>query len=400
MRPRAAWKCTAPRCFGTGNWIRFSSWNMGSSSRWSRSRYKLPERNAVRSLPRFRFLRRKSHMKSIPTSLVTGGAGFMGSHVAAHLLAQGHEVVVLDDLSGGFRDNVPANAEFVQGSILDHELINRLFDRHSFDYIYHLAAYAAEGLSHFIKRFNYNNNLIGSVNLVNAAVNHGVKCFVFTSSIAVYGAGQSPMSEDMIPVPEDSYGISKLAVEQELRVSHEMFGLDYVVFRPHNVYGERQNIGDRYRNVVGIFMNQLLRGEPMTIFGDGTQQRAFTHINDVAPIIAASVDSPAARNQIFNVGADVPHTVNELAKVVAQAMGAACKVNHLDPRNEVKNAFSDHSKAERVFGKRTKTPLPEGVGAMAAWVREHGARESCIFEDIEVAKNMPPSWAKVAAVKV
>jgi UDP-glucose 4-epimerase len=279
-------------------------------------------------------------------------------------------------------------------------LIDQLFHKHSFDYVYHLAAYAAEGLSHFIKRFNYNNNLIGSVNLVNASINHNVKCFVFTSSIAVYGAGQSPMSEDMIPVPEDSYGISKLAVEQELRVSHEMFGLDYVVFRPHNVYGERQNIGDRYRNVVGIFMNQLLRGEPMTIFGDGTQQRAFTHIDDVAPIIAASVNFPAARNQIFNVGADVPHTVNELAEVVAQAIGKRCTVNHLDPRNEVKIAFSDHSKAERAFGKRTKTPLSEGVRAMAAWVREHGARESSIFESIEVSRNMPPSWAKVAALKV
>jgi UDP-glucose 4-epimerase len=335
-----------------------------------------------------------------PTSLVTGGAGFMGSHVADHLLQMGHDVVVLDDLSGGFRENVPERATFVQGTIMDHDLINRLFDRHSFDYVYHLAAYAAEGLSHFIKRFNYNNNLIGSVNLINAAINHNVKCFVFTSSIAVYGAGQSPMSEDMIPVPEDSYGISKLAVEQELRVSHEMFGLDYVVFRPHNVYGERQNIGDRYRNVVGIFMNQLLRGEPMTIFGDGTQQRAFTHIDDVAPIIAASVDFPAARNQIFNVGADVPHTVNELADVVAQAIGKPSKVNHLDARNEVKIAFSDHSKAERVFGKRTKTTLSEGVHAMAAWVREHGARESCIFEGIEVLRNMPPSWAKVASVKV
>ena len=339
-------------------------------------------------------------MTSRPTSLVTGGAGFMGSHVADHLLALGHDVVVLDDLSGGFRENVPAKATFVQGSITDHELINRLFARHSFDYVYHLAAYAAEGLSHFIKRFNYNNNLVGSVNLVNAAINHNVKCFVFTSSIAVYGAGQSPMSEDMIPVPEDSYGISKLAVEQELRVSHEMFGLDYVVFRPHNVYGERQNIGDRYRNVVGIFMNQLLRGEPMTIFGDGLQQRAFTHIDDVAPIIAESVNVPSARNQIFNVGADVPHTVNELAKVVSEAMGKPCHVNHLDPRNEVKIAFSDHSKAERAFGKREKTTLSEGVGAMAAWVREHGARESSIFEGIEVARNMPPSWAKVANVKV
>lgn len=339
-------------------------------------------------------------MKNRPTSLVTGGAGFMGSHVADHLVASGHNVVVLDDLSGGFRENVPAGATFVQGSITDHELINRLFDRHSFDYVYHLAAYAAEGLSHFIKRFNYNNNLVGSVNLVNASINHNVKCFVFTSSIAVYGAGQSPMSEDMIPIPEDSYGISKLAVEQELRVTHEMFGLDYVVFRPHNVYGERQNIGDRYRNVVGIFMNQLLRGEPMTIFSDGTQQRAFTHIDDVAPIIAASVDFPAARNQIFNVGADIPHTVNELAEVVAEAIGKPCKVNHLEARNEVKIAFSDHSKAERVFGKRSKTPLSEGARAMAAWVREHGARESNVFEGIEVLRNMPPSWAKVASVKV
>jgi UDP-glucose 4-epimerase len=339
-------------------------------------------------------------MKHTPTSLVTGGAGFMGSHVADHLLNIGHAVVVLDDLSGGFKENVPTDATFVHGSVMDHQLINRLFDRHAFDYIYHLAAYAAEGLSHFIKRFNYNNNLIGSVNLINAAVNHEVKCFVFTSSIAVYGAGQSPMSEEMAPIPEDSYGIAKLAVEQELRVSHEMFGLDYVIFRPHNVYGERQNIGDRYRNVVGIFMNQLLRGEPMTIFGDGTQQRAYTHIADVAPIIAACIDVPAARNQVFNVGADVPYTANKLAEVVAETMGCQHNVNYLDPRNEVKIALADHSKAERVFGSRTKTSLREGIGAMAAWVREHGARESCIFEGIEVVKKMPPSWAKVTTVKV
>jgi UDP-glucose 4-epimerase len=338
-------------------------------------------------------------MESRPTSLVTGGAGFIGSHVADHLIQLGHEVIVLDDLSGGFKDNVPSASTFVEGSVLDQGLIDRLFDQHSFDYIYHLAAYAAEGLSHFIKRFNYNNNLIGSVNLINAAINHNVKCFVFSSSIAVYGAGQSPMSEDTVPVPEDSYGISKLAVEQELRVSHDMFGLDYVVFRPHNVYGERQNIGDRYRNVVGIFMNQLLRDEPMTIFGDGTQQRAFTHIDDVAPIIAASVDFPAARNQIFNVGADIPHTVNELAKVVAGAMERPSNIKYLDARNEVKIAFSDHSKAENVFGTRVKTSLSSGVQAMAKWVHEHGARESSIFEGIEVARKLPPSWAAVTSGK-
>jgi len=336
----------------------------------------------------------------MPTSLVTGGAGFIGSHVADELISLGHKVVILDDLSGGFEDNVPREAVFVKGSILDHDLIERLFERHRFTYVYHLAAYAAEGLSHFIKRFNYQNNLIGSVNLINASVNHGVKCFVFTSSIAVYGAGQSPMSEEMIPVPEDSYGIAKIAVEQELKITHEMFGLDYVIFRPHNVYGERQNIGDRYRNVVGIFMNQLMRDEPMSVFGDGEQQRAFTHISDVAPIIASCVDTPGARNQLFNVGADVPHTVNYLAEIVAAAMGKPCDVVHLDPRNEVKIAFSDHSRAENTFGSREKVSLQVGIEKMAEWVRQHGSRESSIFEDIEIPQNLPPSWAHVARARV
>lgn len=326
-------------------------------------------------------------------SLVTGGAGFIGAHVAEHLIGKGHRVVVLDDLSGGFEDNVPAGAVFVRGSILDHGLIDRLFREYQFKYVYHLAAYAAEGLSHFIKRFNYNNNVVGSVNLINAAVNYGVECFVFTSSIAVYGAGQTPMSEDMIPMPEDSYGIAKYAIEQELRASHEMFGLDYVIFRPHNVYGEKQNIGDRYRNVVGIFMNQLLKGEPMTIFGDGNQKRAFTHISDVAPIVADAVRFPAARNEVFNVGAEVPFTVNELATVIAKEMGSERKVKHLDARKEAKLAFSDHGKAERVFGKRNKTSLEEGIERMAEWVTLHGARESSIFKDIEVLKNLPTSWA-------
>ena len=332
----------------------------------------------------------------MPVSLVTGGTGFMGSHVAEHLIRNGHEVVVFDDLSGGFADNVPKGPTFVKGSILDHELIDRIFEQHSFDYVYHLAAYAAEGLSHFIKRFNYNNNLIGSVNLINACVNHGVNCFVFTSSIAVYGSGQSPLREDMVPIPEDPYGIAKLAVEQELRVSHEMFGLDYVVFRPHNVYGERQNILDRYRNVVGIFMNQILGGESLTIFGDGTQIRAFTYIDDIAPIIASSVDIPTARNQVFNLGADEPYTINELARIVMEEMGSKCEIIHLDPRNEVKVAFSDHSKALQVFGKHSQTTLQNGIHAMAKWVKVHGARESSIFENIEVMKNLPPSWANVA----
>ena len=234
------------------------------------------------------------------TSLITGGAGFMGAHVVNELLRQGNtEVVALDDLSGGFRGNLDPAVTFVEGSILDAQLINQLCEQYQFDYIYHLAAYAAEGLSHFIKRFNYQNNLIGSVNLINAAVNHKVKRFVFTSSIAVYGENQLPMHEGLIPVPEDSYGIAKYAVEQELAVSKRLFGLDYTIFRPHNVYGELQNISDKYRNVIGIFMNNIMQDKPLRIFGDGEQTRAFTHIADVAPHIASAVDIPEASGEIF-----------------------------------------------------------------------------------------------------
>ncbi len=318
----------------------------------------------------------------------------MGAHVAEHLLKRGYEVVVLDDLSGGFVENVPDGAHFIEGSILDRELIRNLFAEQHFDAVFHLAAYAAEGLSHFIKHFNYQNNLIGSVNLINAAVNNDVKRFIFTSSIAVYGAGQLPMTEDMTPKPEDSYGIAKYAVEMELKVTHEMFGLDYVIFRPHNVYGEKQNIGDKYRNVVGIFMNRILQGEPMTIFGDGEQTRAFSHIDDVAPIIAASADLEEAKNEIFNVGADIPYSINTLAEVVAEAMGVSKQVVHLPPRNEVVHAFSDHAKVERIFDYKPKIDLREGVRRMAEWVKQHGARTSKEFDNIEITRNLPPSWRK------
>lgn len=327
-------------------------------------------------------------------SLVTGGAGFMGSHLADQLLKLGHQVVVLDDLSGGFTENVPEGSVFVEGSILNRDLIRKLFEEHRFDYVFHLAAYAAEGLSHFIKHFNYQNNLIGSVNLIDASVNYEIKRFIFTSSIAVYGAAQLPMAEEMTPAPEDSYGIAKFAVEMELKATAEMFGLEYVIFRPHNVYGERQNIGDRYRNVVGILMNQISQGQPMTVFGDGEQTRAFSYIDDVAPVIAKSADLDGARNQIFNVGADTPYSVNVLAQKVADAMSAPLDVVHLPARNEVVHAFSDHSKVEKIFQYSPEIDLDEGVRRMAAWVKEHGARQSKKFGEIEITRGLPPSWRK------
>jgi UDP-glucose 4-epimerase len=325
--------------------------------------------------------------------LVTGGAGFIGSHITENFVNKGYQVVVLDDLSGGFTDNIADKAKFIQGSINDIALVNRLFEQEKFDYVYHLAAYAAEGLSHFIKRFNYNNNLIGSVNLINASINHQVKCFVFTSSIAVYGSSpELPMTEETRPHPEDSYGIAKLAVEQELVASKEMFDLNYIIFRPHNVYGEKQNIGDKYRNVVGIFMNQILQGKPMTVFGDGTQTRAFSYIGDIVPIMVDAMDTPAAYNQVFNVGADQPYSVSQLANAVAHSMGVEPVITYLPPRNEVLNAYSSHEKVMRVFGRRELHSLENGLGRMAAWVKQHGARSSHPFKDIEVTKNFPKAW--------
>jgi UDP-glucose 4-epimerase len=332
-----------------------------------------------------------------PVSLVTGAAGFIGSHVADELFAAGHTVVALDDLSGGFRDNVNPAALFVEGSITDDRLVEELYSQYRFDYVFHLAAYAAEGLSHFIRRFNYTNNLIGSVTLMNAAVRHGCRCFVFVSSIAVYGSGQTPMNEEMTPAPEDPYGISKYAVEMDLAAAKRLFGLDYIVFRAHNVYGERQNIGDKYRNVIGIFMNQVMQGMPCTIFGDGRQTRAFTHVAEIAPAIARSVRIPEAYGQVFNVGADTPYSVGELAEVVQKAMGRQTGIRYLDAREEVVHAHSDHSKARRILGADPAISLEPGLARMAQWAWEVGPRSSKEFDNVEIHRHLPKSWAPRSA---
>jgi UDP-glucose 4-epimerase len=324
--------------------------------------------------------------------LVTGAGGFLGSHLCQRLLDKGHTVVGLDDLSGGYAENVPQGVRLVQASILDHDVLTALFQKEQFDYVYHLAAYAAEGLSHFIKRYNYVNNVVGSVNLINEAVNHQVKCFVFTSSIAVYGEGRSPMTEDMIPMLTDNYGIAKYTVEQELKASKMMFDLDYVIFRPHNVYGERQNLGDPYRNVVGIFMNLAMQGKPLTIFGDGTQQRAFSYVGDIVSAIAESPNISGARNQIFNIGADTAYTVNELAALCCEVMGVPQHVVHLPAREEVHVAFSDHRRAQEILRLEPKVGLREGLERVAAWAKAHGPMQGTPFSAIEVMKNLPPSW--------
>jgi len=302
------------------------------------------------------------------------------------------DVVAVDDLSGGHRRNVPAGSTFVEGDLRAVDFVESLWRHGPFDFVYHLAAYAAEGLSHFIRRFNYETNLLASVNLINAAVNHGTTCFVFTSSIAVYGRNQVPMREDLTPHPEDPYGISKLAVELDLAAAHAMFGLDTIVFRPHNVYGERQNLSDKYRNVIGIFMHQCLQGEPLTIFGDGRQTRAFSHIDDVAPVIARAPLVRAAYNQIFNVGADQPHTVLSIAEQVSCYLDVALRVRHLPARNEVVDAYADHTKLRSVLGHMPTVSLEAGIRQMAAWARSQPLDAPEEFFAIEVRKNLPPGW--------
>jgi UDP-glucose 4-epimerase len=277
-------------------------------------------------------------------------------------------------------------------SVTDYDSLKMLFSEKRFDHVFHLAAYAAEGLSPFIRRYNYETNLVGSVNLINLSILHHVKCFVFTSSIAVYGSGQLPMHEELIPQPEDPYGVAKYAVELDLANAYRQFGLEYIIFRLHNVYGERQNIGDKYRNVVGIFMNQILAGKPLTVFGDGEQMRAFSYVSDVAPIIARSVCVPEAYGEIFNLGGDRPYTINKMAQAVCEVMGVEPRIRYLPARNETRHAYASHVKIMKIFNPSAPVELKDGLSKMAAWVRKAGSRTTKDFARIEVSFGLPEGW--------
>ena len=242
-------------------------------------------------------------------------------------------------------------------------------------------------------RFNYNNNVIGSINLINASINaKTVKCFVFTSSIAVYGENQVPMLEEMEPLPQDPYGIAKYAVELDLKESKKMFDLPFIIFRPHNVFGERQNIADKYRNVIGIFINQAMRKEPFTVFGDGSQTRSFSYIDNVSKIIAESYLHPEAYNEIFNIGDSCPISVKKMSEIISVKMGITPSYKFLDERNEVKHAFSSHDKIKQYFGNVDEMNVEEGLDKMIKWAIEKGSQKTKPFENIEIFKNMPKSW--------
>jgi len=324
------------------------------------------------------------------TSLVTGGAGFIGSHLAEQLAGLGHRVVVADDLSGGFRENIPNGAVFDHINLVDGDVDN-LFRTWQPDYVWHLAAYAAEGLSHWVRAHNVKNNWLASTRLINAALKYKVERFTFTSSMAVYGSQPPPFVETMRPAPEDPYGIAKFAVEQDLRTAGEVFDFPYVIFRPHNVYGPRQNIGDPYRNVVGIFMRQAIEGDPLTVFGDGTQTRAFSHIADiVGPMVRSlSVDCVG---ETFNIGGEEIVTIGELAERVRGLFPGAA-VEHMPERYEVKHAHCDHTKAREMLGFSPSVSFDVGLAGMADWARSVGVKRSSTPE-LELVRGLPVFWQK------
>ncbi|MDG4817117.1 NAD-dependent epimerase/dehydratase family protein [Micromonospora sp. WMMD956] len=328
--------------------------------------------------------------------LVTGGAGFIGSHLAGRLTSDGHRVTVLDDLSGGSASRVPAGADLIVGSVTDADLVEQTFAEHRFDRVFHFAAFAAEAISHSVKKLNYGTNVMGSINLINASLQTGVSFFCFASSVAVYGHGETPMRETSIPVPADSYGNAKLVIERELEVTARTQGLPFTAFRMHNVYGEWQNMRDPYRNAVAIFFNQILRGEPITVYGDGGQVRAFTYVGDVVDVVCQAPDVEEAWGRSFNVGAASTNTVLELAEAVRVAAGVPDHpIVHLPARDEVRVAYTATDSARKVFGDWADTPLADGLARTATWAAGVGPTELRSSFDIEVGGHQVPEWARL-----
>jgi len=322
--------------------------------------------------------------------LVTGGAGFIGSHVAARLNRR-HSVAVIDDLSGGYRRNVPEGVRFYRFDLTDRAAVDKVFMVERPELVVHCAAYAAEGLSHWMRAYCYTQNLVGWANLANAAVDHGTKKIVACSSMAVYGAQELPFTEDMVPQPEDPYGAAKAAMEADLRALSAVHGIDTGIIRPHNVYGPRQNLADPYRNVVAIFMRQALAGDPITGFGDGTQVRAFSYIDDVAEAIVRLCEMDDIG--IVNVGGEVPYRIIDLAEAVLDATGSNSEIVHLPPRHEVDVAYCDHGRLRSLLGSWDPTPLDVGLKNMAEWARsiEIGPLRSYTYE---TTRNLFAPWAR------
>jgi UDP-glucose 4-epimerase len=323
--------------------------------------------------------------------LITGVAGLLGSNLADWITGFDLGTVVgIDDLSGGYRDHVNDSVHFYDYNILNDD-IEKLFQTYDFDIVFHFAAYAAEGLSPFVRQFNYQNNLVTTSKLVTLSIKYGISRLVFTSSMAVYGNNTVPYKELYALQPIDPYGIAKMACERDIQIAGDQHGLDWCIIRPHNVYGEKQNIWDRYRNVLGIWMNKHLNGEPITIFGDGTQRRAFSYIGDsVEPLWKAGVDERASK-QIINLGGITNVSIKEAADTLIEVMGGG-KIVELEPRHEVHSAYSTYRKSVELLDFEHKTNLKEGLTKMWEWAQLQPNREQFKWEEYELDVGLYEFW--------
>jgi UDP-glucose 4-epimerase len=325
--------------------------------------------------------------------LITGVAGLLGSRLADWIIENKPEynVIGVDDLSGGFKENVNPKVKFWQMDLVNHPIEN-IFEAHKIDYVYHFAAYAAEGLSPFIRGYNYDNNLKSTARIVNECIKNDVKRLVFTSTLAVYGHGDGGIfNEKQQQAPIDPYGVAKYACEMDIQIAGEQHGLDYCIIRPHNVYGIKQNIWDKYRNVLGIWMFQHLNGMPMTIFGDGEQTRAFSYIDDsLEPLWNAAV-RPEASKEIINLGGIEEVSINEASLMLQNIIGGG-KIKYLEGRHEVKHSIPTFQKSIDILGFEHKTNLKEGLTEMWKWARQQPMRDRFVWPTYELDKGIYSFW--------
>lgn len=328
--------------------------------------------------------------------LITGVAGLLGAHFSRYLLDKGYTVIGIDNLSGGYADFVDQRmidaGTFHKIDLVDAKAVDAVFKAEKPDYVYHFAAYAAEGLSPFIRNYNYTNNLIASVNVINGCIKHEVKKMIFTSSMAVYGHGTPPFRETQIPSPADPYGIAKYAVEMDMHQAHEQFGLNFSIVRPHNVLGTYQNVWDKYRNVIGIFIRKSLAGEPISVYGDGSQTRAFSDIKFYMEPFEKLMRT--GDGEIFNLGADREFSLGNIASLVQKVgaeYGLDVKIENWEARMEVKDAYCNHDKAKEILGFEDGTDIETTIREMFDWASKQPSRDIKKME-YEVEKNIYGFW--------
>ena len=329
------------------------------------------------------------------TVLITGVAGLIGSRLADWIIENRPEwkVVGIDDLSGGYAENVNKVVEFHRFDLNDDSFLEKVFSYHRPTYVFHFAAYAAEGLSPFIRKYNYTNNLLSTAGVINKCIKYDTKRLIFTSTMATYGYGDPPFRESHQPSPIDPYGIAKYACEMDIRVAGEQHGLDWCIIRPHNVYGIKQNIWDKYRNVLGIWMYQHINDQPMTIFGDGGQSRAFSFVDDCLEPLWNSATREEASKQIINLGGIKEYTIKDANEILKRVMGGG-KTVHLEQRHEVRHTSVAYAKSVSLLGYQDKTSLESGLSIMWEWAKQQPNRNRFFWDNYELEKGIYSFWKK------